>query len=711
VNGDGFSDVIIGAWRYDNPESNEGAAWVYYGSGGGVTEHSDWVGSVEQHNADFGAGVSTAGDVNGDGFSDVIVGASMYDGTLTNSGAAFLYGGGDSGLAQEPVWFVEGEGETSIFGYRVAGVGDLNGDGYTDVMVGAGFYEGGLGDHQGKVYLYYGSASWPSSSPDWTFTGELAQAYTGMSISAAGDVNGDGFGDVIFNARDYDDPYADAGKVYVFYGSETGIASTPDWTKTGSFQDERFGSSVSTAGDVNGDGFSDVIIGAPAMEAPGGSPGFAHVYHGSETGLGTTPDWSGSLGQIDDGYGMCVSTAGDVNGDGFDDVIVGAPFYDRDGYPENTGAVSVYLGSEGGVEPDLHWFAWSDQELAIMGLAVSTVGDVNGDGFSDIAMSAPRYDYPHNDEGLAWVKLGSADGIVGFPEWSRLGGQPNAWFGNVLGTAGDVNGDGFDDLLVGAENYDAYGYPGAGAAFVYPGNLRHIENPGLPLLPHQRRTDRTMMDRLAASDSETSFRIVVNGRSAAGRCRVRMAGNIAEMDTDIADGEQGTGDWIDTGTPAGGGSVVPLDELVEQLTEATSYHWRLRVESNSPYFPHTPWMSLAASVPSQKQMRTAGGSSAVETESAATMTGLRIESVRPNPFTPRTAIVYALPSDGLVKLAVYDPAGRLVMKLADEVQTAGRHVASWDGRDAAGALLRSGVYFGRLEFGGEVQTTKLILTR
>ena len=136
----------------------------------------------------------------------------------------------------------------------------------------------------------------------------------------------------------------------------------------------------------------------------------------------------------------------------------------------------------------------------------------------------------------------------------------------------------------------------------------------------------------------------------------------------------------------------------------------MRFLSNSPYFPRTPWFSLAANGSGEADLRTSPPGTAVA-EVAARIGGLRLEPGAPNPFVNATRLAYSLPHAGRTRLAVFDVAGRRVAMLADGLQDAGRHVLTWDGRDEDRSKLAAGVYFARLEFDGRVEGRKLILVR
>ena len=219
--------MIVGAWFYDNGETDEGRAFVYHGSSTGLsTGSADWTAEGDQANAIFGRAVGTAGDVNGDGYSDVIVGARRYDNGETDEGRAFVYHGSATGLSATADWTAESDQEGARFGNSVGTAGDLNGDGYADVIVGASGYDNGQTD-EGRAFVYHGSATGLSPTADWTAESEQAGASFGQSVGTAGDVNGDGFSDVIVGAPFYDGGEIDEGRAFVYQGSAPATEPIP----------------------------------------------------------------------------------------------------------------------------------------------------------------------------------------------------------------------------------------------------------------------------------------------------------------------------------------------------------------------------------------------------------------------------------------------------------------------------------------------------
>ena len=174
--------------------------------------------------ANYGFSVSTAGDVNGDGYSDVVVGAHVYDNGQTNEGRAYLDLGSATGLSSTPAWTTESNQAEARYGVSVSTAGDVNGDGYDDVVVGAQNWDttSPKKDDAGKAYLYLGSADGLSTTPSWTFEGDQADAWLGDFVSTAGDVNGDGLADLLIGAYRYNHPQQHEGRAYVFLGTTAG---------------------------------------------------------------------------------------------------------------------------------------------------------------------------------------------------------------------------------------------------------------------------------------------------------------------------------------------------------------------------------------------------------------------------------------------------------------------------------------------------------
>jgi hypothetical protein len=469
VNGDACDDVIIGAPGATIFEPGDGAAYVYHGHFGGPSIGFDWVaydaGSVAGE-AQFGAAVAWAGDVDGDGFDDVVVGAPGWSGVNTQEGAIFLYKGSSGGLDFNPAWSRSSHQDDARMGHAVSGVGDVNGDGLSDIVSGSVWSDDlGFTDN-GRIDLWLGHSGAPVGS-NWSYRPPLDSAHFGWSIGPAGDVNGDGLADFIVGAPDYrtSPSLGSEGRASVFYGRWNGLpVAGPSWTAEGGQAFANLGNSVSGAGDVNGDGYSDVIVGLSGFDDPNVNSGAARVFHGGAAGLKATADTS-LTGQGFADFAYCVAGAGDVNMDGYSDVIIGAPLYDNGQTDE--GAAFIYMGSGSGLQTTPANVFEGNQANSQFGSSVASAGDFDGDGVQDVVVGAYAYDNPAANSGAVYVYRGGIDGMSG-QRWDVGPVQANALAGWSVAGAGDVNGDGKSDIVFGAPSWDG---PTAdeGAGFVVYG--------------------------------------------------------------------------------------------------------------------------------------------------------------------------------------------------------------------------------------------------
>ncbi len=439
-------------------------------------------------NAALGWSVASAGDVNGDGYDDVIVGAPFYDGGQADEGAVFVFLGSASGVASGDPGTAHASIESNqagvLFGASVASAGDVNMDGYDDVIVGAPLYSNGQ-TSEGAAFVFLGSGSGITATnlggAHATLEGNQAGAGLGSGVAGAGDIDMDGYDDVLAAANIYDAGEADEGAVFAWHGSGSGITGTGPGDADTQLESDQVGAqlgAVAAAGDVNADGYADVIVGSQSYDAGEADEGAAFVFLGSAGGLvGTTPATANAQLESDDAgalLGWAVSGAVDVNGDGYDDVLAGAPLYSNGEAAE--GGVFVFLGSASGVADadagTAHASIESNQAGAQLGRGAAGAGDVGGDGYGDVVVGAFGYTNGETSEGAAWVFLGGASGITGTDPSNAYAqlepDQMSALLGWSVSSAGDVNGDGGSDVLVGARSYSA-GESGEGAGFAYLG--------------------------------------------------------------------------------------------------------------------------------------------------------------------------------------------------------------------------------------------------
>ncbi|MBK8983682.1 MAG: FG-GAP repeat protein [Ignavibacteria bacterium] len=293
----------------------------------------------------FGFSVSSTGDVNSDGYSDVIVGNNAGGG---NAGRAYIYFGGNIMDSTADVVLTE-EAANDYFGNSVSSAGDVNSDGYSDVVVGAPGNDAG-GNNAGRAYIYFGGNAMDNTA-DVILTGAATGDYFGSSVSTAGDVNGDGYSDIVVGAKFNDAGGNDAGTAYIYFGG-TAMDNTADVILTGAAAGDQFGYSVSSAGDVNGDGYNDIVVGALFNDAQGFNSGRAYIYFGGNA-MDNISDVILTGEAPDDYFGNSVSLAGDINGDGYSDVVVGA--YGNDAGGSLAGRAYLYLSSSPSVKPILNY--------------------------------------------------------------------------------------------------------------------------------------------------------------------------------------------------------------------------------------------------------------------------------------------------------------------------------------------------------------------
>ncbi|MBC8405203.1 MAG: FG-GAP repeat protein [Planctomycetes bacterium] len=368
VNADGIPDVIVGA-RGAKPfwVDYVGSAFVYSGADGSLLHQFDGTHFYQF----FGNSVDGAGDVDGDGHDDLIVGAYYTDWSgLDKAGAAFVYSGATGLLLYE----YYGLTDVDLMGISVAGAGDVNGDGRADFIIGANYADPGGRTEAGTASVYSGI----DGSLIYQFEGPNADDHLGHSVDGAGDVNADGYADLIVGATD---GFSDDGYVNVYSGQDGTVIH-----HIGGFFDETLGYAVSGAGDVDGDGYADFIVSDTEQN---GFAGLVQVYSGKTGALHFEVD--GSL--VEYKLGISVSGAGDVNGDGFDDVIMGSQ-------KGPGGRIYIYSGVDG---TQLHQLV-AAADYDHFGDSVSGAGDINQDGYADVIIGALNTDPSGvSDGGSAYI--------------------------------------------------------------------------------------------------------------------------------------------------------------------------------------------------------------------------------------------------------------------------------------------------------------------
>jgi hypothetical protein len=561
-NGDGYGDLVVGAPDYDFIFEDDGKVFVYFGGPAGPSTTADWVAETDQSGAKFGYTVA-AGDFNDDGYDDLVVGATMYDNGIGNEGVVFVWLGGDSGLVDGPgtpsnaSWFAESDWGAGRLGTDAHSAGDVNGDGYDDLIAcGDGIDSPGKIE-DGAAFVWHGGpagfvvTSGTRANAAWEHFGGQNSAWLRQSVGA-GDVNGDGYDEVMVGLMGYDGPEDQEGQVRVFFGSASGLNSSPGWTMEPNDMTDRAGKSVAGVGDVNNDGYDDVLISGLG----------AFLYYGSATGLGpngdlTNYDWRGS--------GTWIQEGGDINNDGIDDILMSS----------NSSAM-VHVGSDTGVVDPRSWIQSSPVQF---------------DGFG----------------GSAWG-------------------------------AGDVNGDGYGDVIVGAK-WHSNGQDLEGAAYLYLG----VVDITVPALVHSH-----------------------TARWVEGRVEVEWILLDVEGALEFSVIRRGPGTDVRT----------LIDPLIESRISILGSTFVLRDPDTRPGEAYV----YRVGIHEDGQLV-----SSFETKITTAPMAVELFANYPNPFNPATTIRFSLAEDTDVSLAIYDAAGRLVRVIADRPMQAGVHSERWDGAGVHGS--------------------------
>ncbi len=400
VNGDGYADLVVAAAGLS---SSTGRVYVYLGGAAGlVTAPAVTLTGPEGEGWCFGVSIASAGDVNGDGYADLVVGSSRL--SVGSPASAYLYLGTPTGLSSTPATTLTSPQLVgpNYFGSIVAGAGDVNGDGYADIA---------LGSLDG-AFIYLGSAAGLATTPTPALIPASGSGF-GSPVIGAGDVNGDGYADLLVGS-----PGGASGHAYLYLGGAAGLATAPSTTLSAG--DWSFGDTLASAGDVNGDGYADVIVGEYYAAV---ATGAAYVFLGSATGLATAP--ATLLSGLDGTYGnfgQSVASAGDVNGDGYGDIIVGAP-----GASFYQGRAYVYLGGAMGVATvPAAALSGPDGANGYFGWSIASSGDVYGDGYAGVVVGALE---GSSYFGGAYAYPGGAAGLAATPATALVGPDADGLFG------------------------------------------------------------------------------------------------------------------------------------------------------------------------------------------------------------------------------------------------------------------------------------------
>lgn len=416
----------------------------------------------------FGWAIRGAGDVNNDGFDDLIAGAYYSDEVAQNSGAAYVISGQDMSL----LFKILGETENGQFGFAVSGVGDINNDGFDDF---AASETKMLANAQGRIYFFHGgSGPFPvtiyASEAPRVIDDEVPGKNLGISLAEIDDVNSDGYSDLIAGALENN--ATGTGEAYIFSGATGEKLVTVNGPAVSAF----YGYSVAAAGMVDGDGIPDFVVGSPYYN---GLAGRVYIYSGSNGDLLRTisamPD--------DRAFGGAVAGGGDADNDGSPDVLVGSPYANG-----SAGRAYLFKSNSGALIRSFSGAGASD----MFGFGVDFTGDINGDNYDDVAIGAPWESYVSDRCGAAYIYSGQNGSLL----YKVRGEQVDGWFGGHVSASSDLNNDGMSDLAVGAFDYDRvdYMYTGRGRVYTYligDFDMDNVQFPcdNCPLVANPTQTD------------------------------------------------------------------------------------------------------------------------------------------------------------------------------------------------------------------------------
>ncbi len=420
---DGRVDLAVGAPGLNSGAISAGSALVFAGTSAGLETFAGWAGPGDS-SYDHAGSALAVGDFDGDGYDDLAVGAPGANTQGMNAGSVVVYLGGPSGLAGTPSWTLWGAADAGAFGSVIANAGDTNADGADDLAVGAPYEDEATWG--GRVYLYRGPA--PPGPPTWSWTPAEPYAEAGRSLAGLGDVDGDGRDDLAVGVPGYDNGGgAPTGRVVAFRGVLWGLTSNPMWTRNAVLGD-RFGEFVLGLGDVLLGPAPELLVGTPLAADTFVDEGAFEVFEGATAQFLFQPSpiqqvYGGETGALF-GFG---GTVAHLDADGRPDVVIAAP------QGGAVGRILVHAGVNTGLAPTPAMTLSGVDPSGGFGTAVAA-GDVDGDGFEDVAVGTPY-------EGITFQGEGRVDLFDGLPGFIDLDGDGYCASGNCATglTAGDCD--------------------------------------------------------------------------------------------------------------------------------------------------------------------------------------------------------------------------------------------------------------------------------
>ena len=653
VNGDGCDDFIAGL-----PLAY--TVHVYYG--GDVPNLVPDVTMMDYAGTFFGTGVAGGSDINNDGYDDVLV--SSFRSGLNRPGYIMVYlGGAEMDPDLDKIFVTPVAGDS--FGYRLDSGGDLNGDGYGDFICGtvgnlSTFYRS---DDGGNIYLFLGNEIIPDL-PDITYSGPVVNASFGVSVDSPGDLNADGFADFVVGASEVVIDSKVVGLVFLYYGG-----SEPDNIPDKIFRSEFpasdifFGYRVINAGDLNGDGINDMAVSETSA---------VRIFYGGAD-MDTITDVNIDLGYY---FTRSLKPVGDVNDDGYDDILVGADY----AYTTKPNSVWLYLGGpEMDDQPDMEWTGTVNRDT--YGHYTSGIGDINMDGYDDFIVSV---------RGTVTIFLGGPD-IMNLQKLDIINTQ--GYFGFGIAGGQDLNADGYPDFAIGMKDIEKVRYTPLDKVYIYFGSENPDTNEDLifsvdsdyglsntPLHMTPDINDDGFPDLMITTINRNGI-LVLNGGP--------------EMDEFPDDTIQGFYD--------------ELSYFYDEQTDDPGIIAGLSTDNSAGY--HNGRVNLLRYLEVIEVIDTTIiDTTIIDTTEVGTSIRNNItpddllSQNMPNPFSDKTFIRVNLPEPGFLRLELFDIYGKNVSVIAEGTYLSGENVFEFDGSN-----LKNGIYVYRLNFGRNIVTRKMVV--
>ena len=625
----------------------------------------------------LGTCLSALDDQNGDGAWEVLVGAPGYNEGGLDAGRAYLwFGGTELTLNAQVTW----EGSSAEkFGHSVARIGDVNDDGVGDWAVGAPLANN-TGAEAGRVYIFYGGMP-IATEPDLVLEGPNPGGRFGYAITALGDFNGDDVDDFAVGAPWTNTAGLEAGAAFVYYGDNSGPETDPDLTMLGNLAGEHFGWSLAGAAEFLGGSAYCLVVGAPSNATSAGTrQGAVYVFEGS-TSTFPGPDETSDLtlqtshtSAADNEFGFSVAAIGSYDGDGDPDIAVGIPYFSGTGL--NVGRVEVFFGGSNADE-DSDRYVNGPRANSKFGWSVAGVGEIIDSARPDLIIGSPTDPTLGTDAGRAFILPGGSGNVSDADNLPLVdrgelveGYAPNDLFGAWVSWAGDMDGDGLDDYMVGA--------PFANISnFAVAGWVRFIDSSG---------------DAVPAMLGAWSCRWTDDGAVTGSLGLTLPSSDITRIVFTRRDGTT-----LHDGPPAVGSAAWADGRSLHLVDHDAAYQARglitydLTVELDDG----TVLAQTALSGP----------------EGSTPSTLVQLAPAHPNPFNPGTNLGFRAMEGQQVVLRIVDLRGRQVRTLHQGAATGSWQTLRWDGRDNQGRNMASGVFLASLRAGTVEKTQRLMLVR